>query len=173
MRPSMWGHMINMRLLLLLSVMFAGVPIATAGEHAHFAAFFNNGTNSAFAFPPTVQGDQIEKDMSRHGAEMMIFAHSAGIRDGDVWTLQNDTLRDVNGELHDFGLDCKLSLKSKPFHVAGLCSVFMTGSGSEKSRQIIKAIAIKDQVTWYKVFEDKKHGLAGYFMRETAADFNR
>jgi hypothetical protein len=161
----------------LLTVMLSGLMLlqmmpAQAGEHAHFAAFFDNGSHANFSFPATVNGDNVEQDMAKLGAEMMIFAHSAGIKNGDVWTLQNDTLRDVGGEFQDFGLDCKLSLKAGPFTVAGLCSVFMSGDGKSKSKSFIRPMVVKDEVVWYKIFEDKDHGLAGYFMRETAADFN-
>lgn len=156
----------------MASTMFLSVSNVSAGEHAHFAAFFNNMTQKGFSFPDVVRGDQIEQDMGKLGGELMIFAHSAGIKNGDVWTLQNDTLREMNGELQDFGMDCKLSLKVTPFKVAGVCSVFMSGGGAERTKQLIKPIVIQDEVVWYKVFEDKHNGLAGYFMRETAADFN-
>ncbi|MDX8382817.1 MAG: hypothetical protein R8M45_01970 [Ghiorsea sp.] len=45
------------------------------------------------------------------------------------------------------------------------------GDRQEKVRQSIKPMTLKHEVVWYKVFEDKKHGVAGYFMLETAADF--
>ncbi|MDX8386932.1 MAG: hypothetical protein R8M46_00155 [Ghiorsea sp.] len=153
-------------------LMLFNMQAVQAGEHAHFAAFFDNGSNKSFAFPTVINGDNVEQDMLKLGAEMMIFAHSAGIKNGDVWTLQNDTLREVGGEFQDFGLDCKLSMKLGPFKVAGLCSVFMTGAANSKTKTFIKPMLVEKEVVWYKLFEDKENHLAGYFMRETAADFN-
>ena len=146
------------------TMMVAVTSVAHAGEHAHFAAFFNNGSNKAFAFPDQIVGDNVEQDMMKLGAEMMIFAHSAGIKSGDVWTLANDTLREVGGEFKDFGVGCELSLKTGPFQVGGLCSVYMS---STKNKNLIKPMEIAKEVVWYKVFEDKADGVAGYFMRET------
>ncbi len=162
----------------LFSLIFATLLLCTstatiAGEHAHFAAFFNNGSHAGFSFPETVVGDNVEQDMIKLGAEMMIFAHSAGIKNGDVWSLQNNTLREYNGKFQDFGVGCELSMDVKPsFKVGGLCSVYMSGAGGEKTKKIIAPRNVEKEVVWYKIFEDKEHGLAGYFMRETAADFN-
>ena len=144
-----------------------------AGEHAHFAAFFNNGSHADFSFPETVVGDNVEQDMMKLGAEMMIFAHSAGIKNGDVWSLQNDTLREVKGAFQDFGVGCELSMHVSPlFKLGGLCSVYMSGAGAEKTKKIIHSRTVAKEVVWYRIFEDKGNGVAGYFMRETAADFN-
>jgi len=154
---------------------FSLMTVAYAGEHAHFAAFFDTGKNKNFVFPAIVEGDHIESDMVALGADMMLFAHSAGIQNGDVWSVQNDSLREVDGVYQDFGLNCQLSLNVSPFKVGGLCSVFMSGhegEAQEKVKHLIKSQVLKDEVVWYKVFEDKEHGVSGYFMRETAVDFN-
>ncbi len=157
-----------LKVVVVLAVGIMNVTAAQAGEHAHFAAFFNNGSNASFAFPATVVGDNVEQDMMKMGAEMMIFAHSAGIKNGDVWSLQNNTLRDVKGVFQDFGVGCELSMTLPPMKVGGLCSVFMSdAAGSGKTKQIITPMVIAKEVVWYKIFEDKTHGLAGYFMRET------
>ncbi|MDQ6988597.1 MAG: hypothetical protein Q9M19_01850 [Mariprofundaceae bacterium] len=165
-----------MKLLLAVSfsaLMLLQVTAVKAGEHAHMAAFFNNGSNANFKFPAVIKGDNVEQDMLKLGAEMMIFAHSAGIHDGDVWSLQNNTLREVEGKFRDFGVGCELSLRKPPFKVGGLCSVFMSqDAGAQKTRNIIAPMLIKDEVVWYRIFKDDKNGVAGYFMRETAADFN-
>jgi len=165
-----------MKLCLTMSfsaLLLLQVSVANAGEHAHFAAFFNNGSQASFSFPAKVVGDNIEQDMLKMGAEMMIFAHSAGIKDGDVWSLQNNTLRDIGGSFHDFGVGCELSLRVPPMNVGGLCKVFMSSdTGHVKSLSVISPTLVKDEVVWYKIFEDSKHGVAGYFMREIAVDFN-
>jgi len=157
----------------LFSMMMVNMTLAYAGEHAHFAAFFNNGSNANFSFPAVIKGDNVEQDMLKLGAEMMIFAHSAGAKSGDVWSLQNNTLREVNGKFQDFGVGCELSMNVGPFTVAGLCKVFMAQqAGAEKVKKYIKLMVIQDEVVWYRIFEDSSTGVAGYFMRETAADFN-
>lgn len=158
---------------LLALLMVWGSNSAYAGEHAHFAAFFD--PTGTVAFPDEVKGDDIEGPLKALKAEMMVFAHSAGVKDGDVWSLQNNTLRDMNGELVDLGLGCQINIKVQPYVVQGLCSVFMNGhegAGQEKAKSMISAKDIGSMLVWHKIFEDKDHGIVGYFMRETAADFN-
>jgi len=156
-------------------VQVAVVHVAHAGEHAHFAAFFKNTSKADFVFPAVVKGDNIERDLRSMGADMLIFAHSAGIKNGDVWSVQNDTLREVSGTFRDLGIDCELSLKTSPFNVSGLCATYMSGhegEGQERVSQPILSAPIKARLVWYKVYDDNEHGVAGYFMREIAADFN-
>ena len=163
----------NILSLILAAFLFLASTAASAGEHAHFAAFFDPSGKAAL--PDEVKGDDIESTLKKLGAEMMIFAHSAGVKDGDVWSLQNNTLREFDGKFVDLGADCQLTLKLKPYVVQGLCSVFMNGhdgAGQEKAKSVINAKDIETLLVWHKVFEDKEHGIVGYFMRETAADFN-
>jgi len=158
--------------LMLLAAIF---PVsltaqAASGTHVHFAAFFNNGTNADFQFPATVAGDDIEKPMAEKGAEMMLFAHSVSIQDSDVLNLQNDTLREVDGAFKDFGLNCQITMHTVgEWNVSGMCEDFITGG--DKSNQIIAPVSIPKQLIWYKVFEDKEQGMAGYFMKEQGQDF--
>ncbi|MDQ6973252.1 MAG: hypothetical protein Q9M10_00095, partial [Mariprofundaceae bacterium] len=70
--------MLNIKLfwLLICTIFITTSAQATPGTHTHFAAFFNNGSQPNFSFPDTVVGDAIEAPMLKHGAEMMLFAHS-------------------------------------------------------------------------------------------------
>jgi len=38
---------------------------------------------------------------------------------------------------------------------------------------LIMPTAIPKQLVWYKVFEDKEQGMAGYFMKEKGQDFEK
>ncbi len=159
--------------LTFFALLSMAATAASAGEHAHFAAFFDPSGKAAF--PDEVKGENIEGPMKALKAEMMVFAHSAGVKDGDVWSLQNNTLRDMNGELVDLGIGCQINIKVKPYTVQGLCSVFMNGhegAGQEKAKSVISAKDVETMLVWHKIFQDKDHGIVGYFMRETAADFN-
>jgi len=144
---------------------------ADVGIHSHFAAFFNDGKNADMVFPETVTGDDIEAPMLKIGAEMMLFTHSVNIQDGDVLNLQNDTLREGNdGAFKDFGLNCALTVHTAgPWTIAGSCKSFITG-GNE-GIHIIKDIHAPEFLVWYKVFEDKAQGTAGYFMKEKGQDY--
>jgi len=152
---------------------FSAVAQAGAtGTHVHFAAFFNNGTQAGFSFPNTVVGDDIEAPMVEKGAEMMLFTHSVSIKNNDVLNLQNDTLREVGGAFKDFGLNCQITMHTGgDWNVSGMCETFITGEG--KNNQVILPITIPKQLIWYKVFEDKDQGVAGYFMKEQGADFGK
>jgi len=124
---------------------FGALNIAQAAEsaHVHFAAFFNNGSNVNFKFPATVIGDNIEKPMVEKGAEMMLFAHTVSIHDGDVLNLQNDTLREMSdGTFHDFGLNCHITMRTESkWTASGMCQTFLTGE--EQHNQIIPPTSIE------------------------------
>jgi len=162
---------------MMVAAMFAlapifglSMPMAYAGTHVHFAAFFATKGPGSVNYPDTVKGDDIEGPMMKQGAEMMLFAHSVSVKDGDILNLQNDTLRSkgAGGEFDDFGLNCQISMKvDDSMGVGGLCEIFVTRG---KENHVIKPTPIKEQLVWYKVFEDKEQGVAGYFMKETGAD---
>ncbi len=145
---------------------------AWAGEHVHFAAFFSTNGPGSVSYPDTVKGDAIEGPMLKRGAEMMLFAHSVSIKDGNVISLQNDTLRaDKSGDFKDFGLDCQLTLHTGGgMTVGGVCNVFVTQG---KKMHAVPTRKITQPLVWYKVFEDKDQGVAGYFMMEHGADYAR
>lgn len=153
------------RFLLSIIAAFAFLGASTmamAGTHVHFAAFFGGKGHD---FPATVAGDDIEGPLTKQGAEMSLFAHSAAIKNGDVLNLQNDTLREVNGEFKDMGINCQISMSIEgEWKVAGRCEVFM--SGDARANHTIAPTPIAKELIWYKVFEDKEQGVAGYFMKE-------
>ncbi|MDQ7001615.1 MAG: hypothetical protein Q9N02_02860 [Ghiorsea sp.] len=159
------------KLMLGLTVVCMGMTTAQAAPtHVHFAAFFHTGSEASISFPNTVVGDDIEGPMVKNGSEMMLFAHSISIQDGDVLSLQNDTLREVGGSFKDFGLNCQLTIHtSSQWNVSGMCETFFTGD--EKNNQIVLPVSIPEHLIWYKVFEDKKQGVAGYFMKEQGKVF--
>jgi len=163
---------IKLLCLIACTVFIASTAQATPGTHAHFAAFFNNGSHADFSFPDTVVGNAIEPLMHKKGGEMMLFAHSVAIQDGDVFSIQNDILREVEGSFQDFGLNCQITIHTqKIWEVSGMCEKFLVGKG--KSNQSIMPTAISKQLIWYKIFEDKEHGMAGYFMKEKGQDFEK
>jgi len=156
--------------LLLLPI--AASSNAFAGEHAMFQIFFSKGTHT---FPATVSGKYIEQKMRDQGFDIMISTQSASLKDGDVWTLQTNTLRLMDKVLVDFGVECHLSMKTHPIKTAGLCKVHM-GPASDKNSStshIITAIEIKNPDLWHKLFEDKKNGIAAYMSKETSNMFNQ
>jgi len=167
--------MMMKRFLMACAFVLANMGVAVAadtGTHVHFAGFFNNGTQAGFSFPDTVVGDDIEEPMAKNGAEMMLFAHSVSIQDGDVLSLQNDTLREVDGAFKDFGLNCQITMHTAgDWNVSGRCETFITGNG--ENNQMILPVSVPKQLVWYKVFEDKEQGVAGYFMKEHGADFGK
>ncbi len=159
----------HMMAALLAAMLIA--PAARAGEHVHLAAFFSTHGPGSVQFPATVKGDDIEGALAPKGAELMLFAHSVSLMDGDVISVMNDTLRSQgNKGFGDFGMDCQLSVKTQGgMKVGGLCNVFVTAG---KEQFIIKPTPIADQLVWYKLLEDAKQGVAVYFMREVGADIN-
>jgi len=160
----------HIAVLVFISLPMSITAQAATGTHVHFAAFFDNGKKADFKFPETVAGDDIEAPLVAKGGEMMLFTHSVSIQDGDVLNLQNDTLREVGDSFKDFGLNCQITMHTKGiWNVSGMCETFITGEG--KNNQIILPVSISKQLIWYKVFEDKEQGMAGYFMKEQGEDF--
>ncbi|MDQ6974608.1 MAG: hypothetical protein Q9M10_06955, partial [Mariprofundaceae bacterium] len=97
---------------------------------------------------------------------------SVSIHDGDVISLQNDTLRELDGGFKDFGLNCQITIHTQNhWQVSGMCETFITGK--EKNNHLIMPTTIPKQLVWYKVFEDKEQGMAGYFMKEKGQDFEK
>ncbi len=160
-----------MRLLALMAAVCAGAGKATAGKglHLHFAAFFSTNGPGTVQYPARVPGEDIEAALAQRGAELLLFAHSVSIKDGDVITVANDTLRAEGGALQDFGLDCHLTVHRKPELAAGgLCNVFVT---TTKQKLVVPEQPIRERLVWVKVFEDSRQGVAGYIMAEEGADF--
>ncbi len=143
---------------------------AWAGDHVHFAAFFSTNGPGSVNYPDTVKGDAIEGPLLKRGAEMMLFAHSVSLKDGDIISVQNDTLRaDKSGDFKDFGLDCQITVHTQGgMTVGGMCNVFVTKG---KVMKVLPVQKIGEPLVWYKVFEDKAQGVAGYFMMEHGADY--
>jgi hypothetical protein len=134
---------------------------AGKGTNVHFAAFFSSGGPGSVNFPDAVKGDDIQASLMKKGAEMMLFAQSSSVKDGDVLNVQNDTLRSTAAGFKDIGLDCHIMVKSDPgIRIIGQCGVHM----AKKKKHTIPFTPIGDRLVWHKVFEDKKQGVAGYFM---------
>lgn len=137
------------------------------GTHAHVAVFFVDKSAQGESFPAEIQGDDIEGPL-RGKAELMTFAHSANIKDGDVLNIQNDTLRfNEAGTMEDYGINCSLSMAAKgTWTMAGLCKVFLSGK-DKTATHIIPSIQLKKSLIWYKLFEDKKNHVVAYTMKES------
>jgi len=151
-----------------------GSSALNAGEHAIFQVFFNEGSKP---FPDTVEGKHISEQMHNQGFDMMLNAQSAGLHNGDVWSLQNNTLRHLDdGSLLDFGVGCNLLMQVSPkVKAGGICNIYIgkDGEADTKSMHIVKSPEIRSETTWYKVFEDKKHGIAGYMTHEVSDLFHQ
>ncbi len=147
-----------------------GATSADAAEHARLQIFFSQGNT---AFPDKVEGKHIEEKMRKQGFDIMLSTQSTGLQNGDVITVQSNTLRQMDGKFIDFGVDCSITTKIKPISVAGLCYVHLGEEGVEgtKSTHIVKSPAIESETVWHKVFEDKKGGIAGYVSKGASGLF--
>ncbi|MDQ7004625.1 MAG: hypothetical protein Q9N67_06805 [Ghiorsea sp.] len=150
----------------------AGSTAANSGEHAMFQIFFNEGTK---IFPNTVEGKHIEEAMRSQGFDIMLSTQSAGLHNGDVWSVQNNTLRHLDNKLVDFGIGCNLVMKIEPVKAGGVCHIYMGEHDKEstQSMYIVQSPIIQSETTWYKVFEDSQHGIAGYMTHEVSDLFHQ
>jgi len=164
-RKIAWG------IVLCFGLGWAASAEAGKGTYLHFAAFFSTNGPGTVQYPDRVPGEDIEGALLKKGAEMLLFAHSVSIKDGDVITIANDTLREKGSSYADFGLDCQFTVHDRPvLRVGGLCNIFVT---DKKHAIVIKPVEIRKRLVWIKVFEEKAQGVAGYLMAEEGADLAR
>ncbi|MDQ6961984.1 MAG: hypothetical protein Q9M28_05580 [Mariprofundaceae bacterium] len=141
---------------------------ASDGTHVHIAVLFIDKGALNESFPAELVGDDIEGAL-KGKAELMTFAHSANILNGDVLNIQNDTLRFNDAkEMEDYGINCSLSMSvaSGSWTTAGLCKVFLSGKDKQVTH-IIPSVSFKKSLVWYKLFEDKANHIIAYSMKES------
>jgi len=159
----------------LVLLIGATLPIsgALAGEsrHINFAAFQKESPN--FEYEAIVLGKFSDFINAMDGAQVLILSHMADAVDGDVINIQQDVLREENGALGDFGINCQLSFKdesdaeSTSYAIGGICRIIQIGKGKElKLVAVIPSASLPDTAqgidAWVELYEDEKTGIAFY-----------
>ncbi|MDX8392354.1 MAG: hypothetical protein R8K53_07295 [Mariprofundaceae bacterium] len=158
--------------VLLIGVTLPISP-ALAGEarHVNFAAFQKVAPD--FEYEAIVLGKFSDFISAMDGAQVLILSHTADSVDGDVINIQQDVLREENGALSDYGINCQLSFldesdaESTAYAVGGICRIIQIGQGKDlKLVAVIPSASLPDTAqgidAWVELYEDEKTGIAFY-----------
>jgi hypothetical protein len=160
-----------------LSFIILGIllsPLAAqAGEarHVNFAAFQKH--SPGFEFDPIVLGKFSDFIAAMDGAQVLMLSHTAAVKDGDVLNIQTDVLRDENGSLGDYGINCQMSFKDESteeytsYAIGGLCRIIQQGRGKALTlTAVIPTASLPDTAqgedAWVELYEDESTGIAFY-----------
>jgi len=166
MMKKVWLHCLMAGVLLM--------PLtAQAGEarHVNFAAFQKSAPG--FEYEAIVLGKFSDFIAAMDGAQVLMLSHTADAIDGDVISIQTDVLRDENGNLGDFGINCQLSFKDEStkeytsYAIGGLCRIIEMGRGKKTNlTAIISPASLPDTSqgvdAWVELYEDEATGIAFY-----------
>ncbi len=107
-------------------------------------------------------------------AQLLAFAHSTGVKDGDVLMATTDILRGNEQSLKDFGVDCQIFLQVKggeKVSAGGLCNVEVYDIAHAK--QVSSKIMIKNQAIgehWTLIGWDSREHVAIYLNEEVGTE---
>jgi len=149
--------------------------IAGIGKAAHVQlAIFHVYTGEKPATDIT-SSDEIGLLQALKGkAQMLAYAHTTGVKDGDVLMATTDILRGNETSAEDFGVDCQLFLHVKndeDVSVGGLCTVEVYDISHAKqvsAKVIIKSMPVHSH--WTLVGWDDQDHIAIYVNEEVGTE---
>ncbi len=147
--------------------------LSWAGEtrNVNFAAF--QAVDKDFEFEPVVPGTFSDFISGMKGSKILAMVHTADAISGDVITMQTSVLRDEEGSLGDFGVDCQLNFKvdgegdEAGYLLGGVCRIIQVGGGKNlRTVMVIPHANIPDTSQgfegWIMLDEDEGSGIAFY-----------
>jgi len=156
---------------LLLLGLFCAVPLLSSAaeiRNVNFAVFQTDDDD--FEFESIVLGKFSDFIEAMEGSQILLLSHSTNSVDGDVINLQQDVLRESEGELNDIGINCSLNFRdmstddSTAFELGGMCKIL--DSLNTNVTAIIPMSSLPDTEqginAWVKLHENKENGIAFY-----------
>jgi len=155
---------------LLVCLLCVTPQLSSAAEirNVNFAVF--QKVNADFEFEPIVMGKFSDFIQAMHGSQVVLLSHSTNSVNGDVINLQQDVLREADGELNDIGINCSLNFldsstdDNTSFELGGMCKIL--DSLNVNVTAIIPMASLPDTVqgvdAWVELYEDEKNGIAFY-----------
>ncbi len=144
--------------------------LSSAAEirNVNFAVFQKEDDD--FEFESIVLGKFSDFIEAMEGSQILLLSHSTDSVDGDVINLQQDVLRESDGDLNDIGINCSLNFRdhstddSTSFKLGGLCKIL--DSLNENTTVIIPMTSLPDTEqgvnAWVQLYEDEASGMAFY-----------
>jgi len=160
------------RCVLIAAMMFFAQAVTAAeGRHFHFAIFFPEQAGSLPSYPDAIPMFDIGAALGARGARLVLFGHSTVLRGKEVQYLSEERLRETpRGFLHDGG-QCAIFVQEsgKRTRFSGWCNVYKEDIRRRFSfdREFIENASS----IWWKIFEDRRAGVAGYVMVDYGKDF--
>jgi len=157
--------------LLVTALLLPSLSAAGEVRNVNFAAF--QAEDKDFEFEPVVSGTFSDFISGMEGSKILAMVHTADAVSGDVITMQTSVLRDEEGSLGDFGVDCQLSFKvdgegdEAGYLLGGVCRIIQVGGGKNiRTSVIIPHANIPDTSQgfegWIMLDEDEDSGIAFY-----------
>ena len=160
-----------LKIVLMMLMMMPSMSLAGESRSVNFAAFQIVDEN--FEFEAIVEGKFSDFIAEMKGSQILALVHTAGAVDGDIITMQTSVLRDNDGALGDFGVDCQLNFKYEregedtSYLLGGVCRIIQVGGGKDlRTVLIIPHTYIPDTSQgfegWFMLDEDEATGIAFY-----------
>ncbi|PCI00319.1 MAG: hypothetical protein COB79_05840 [Zetaproteobacteria bacterium] len=160
-----------LKYLIGLLLFFPAFGYAGEARSVNFAAF--QIVDKDFEFEAIVEGKFSDFIAEMKGSQILALVHTAGAIDGDIITMQTSVLRDNDGSLGDFGVDCQLNFKDESegedtsYLLGGVCRIIQVGNGKNlRTVLIIPHTNIPDTAQgfegWFMLDEDEATGIAFY-----------
>jgi len=164
-----FGRCNFLRIFLLCA--FCVMPFVSSSaeiRNVNFAVF--QKVDSDFEFEAIVVGKFSDFIQAMDGAQILLLSHSKNSINGDVINLQQDVLRESDGELNDIGINCSLNFldmstdENTAFELGGLCKII--DSLNTNVTAIIPMISLPDTEqgidAWVELYEDENNAIAFY-----------
>jgi len=144
------------------------LPSAAEIRNVNFAVF--EKVDDDFEFEAIVMGKFSDFIEAMKGSQVLLISHSTNSVNGDVINLQQDVLRETDGELNDIGINCSLNFldsstdDNTSFELGGLCKIL--DSLNKNITAIIPMASLPDTDqgvdAWVELYEDEENGIAFY-----------
>jgi len=152
-------------------LLFTPVSANAEGEirNVNFAVF--QKSSAGFEFEPIVLGKFSSFIEAMEGSQVLLLSHTMNAVDGDVINIQQDVLRQAEGEeLNDVGINCSLVYRDfsegndTSFELGGMCKIL--DSLNANVTAIIPMASLPDTEqgvdAWVELYEDEENGIAFY-----------
>ncbi len=160
-----------LKYILLIFTLIPSLGVSEEMRNVNFAAF--QKVSPDFEFEAIVEGKFSDFIAAMEGSQVLALVHTTGAVDGDVITLQTSVLRDNNGQLGDFGVDCQLSFKDESvgdessYLLGGICRIIQVGENKDlRTTLVIPHTNVPDTAQgfdgWFMLDEDQATGIAFY-----------
>ncbi|OIO56648.1 MAG: hypothetical protein COX57_03980 [Alphaproteobacteria bacterium CG_4_10_14_0_2_um_filter_63_37] len=141
--------------------------------HLNLAVFHKLHGQEGFKYPEHLGRTSFLTEMEGK-AQFVFVTHTAGLKDGDVVSVQTDVLREEGGAFEDFGVDCQMAVhtKGESVSLSGFCDVLMVDQNNRMidHKMVIKPVSMAAGRDWILIGVDEEDGIAIYADEEVGTE---